>query len=185
MTLWTVARQAPLSLAIFLVCSNSVMLSNHLILCPFSFCLSQHQDLYQWVFSGSLPESFPASGSFQMSQFFTSDGQSVGTSASASILPVDIQGWCLLGLTGLISLLSKGLSRVFSSTTIRKHQFFSAQPSLWSSPHIHTWLLEKPELWRGQPDVSNQQLDWSSFCFSESRGQIPCFILSTVKSARL
>ena len=136
---------------------------------PFFFCL----------------RSFPASGSFPMSWLFASGGQSVGTSASASILPVDIQGWCLLGLTGLISLLSKGLSRVFSSTTIRKHQFFSAQPSLWSSPHIHTWLLEKPELWRGQPDVSNQQLDWSSFCFSESRGQIPWFILSTVKSARL
>ena len=78
--------------------------------------------------------SFPASGSFPMS------GQSIRASASTSVLQVNLQGW----LTGLISLQSKGLSRVFSSTTVQKHQFFSAQPSLWSSSHIHTWLLEKP-----------------------------------------
>ena len=72
-------------------------------------------------------QSFPASGSFQMSQFFTSGGQTIGVSASASVLPMNIQDWLLLGLTGLISLLSKGLSRVFSNTTVQKHQFFSTQ----------------------------------------------------------
>ena len=86
-----------------------------------------------------------------MSRFFASGGQSIGASASASVLPVNIQGWFPFGLTGLISLLSKGLSRVFSSTTIRKHQFFGSQPSLWFSYHIHTWLLEKPQLWLYQP----------------------------------
>ena len=75
-------------------------------------------------------QSFPASGSFQMSQFFTSGGQSIGVSASASVLPKDIQDWFPLGLTGLISLESKGLTRVFSNTTIQKHQFFGAQLSL-------------------------------------------------------
>ena len=69
-------------------------------------------------------QSFPASGSFPMSQLFTSTGQSIGVSASASVLPMNIQGWFLLRLTGLISLLSKGLSRVFSSTTVQRHQFF-------------------------------------------------------------
>ena len=87
-------------------------------------------------------QSFPASGSFPMSQLFTSGGQSIGV--LTSVLPMNIQGWFPLGLTGWISLLSKGLSRVFPSTTIQKHQFFSAQPSLWSNSHIHTWLLEKP-----------------------------------------
>ena len=89
----------------------------------------------------SCPQSFPASGSFPMSQFFTSSSQSIGV--SASVLPMNIQGWFPLGWTGLISLLSKGLSRVFPSTTIWKHQFFGAQPSLWSNSHIHTWLLGK------------------------------------------
>ena len=79
------------------------------------------------VLVSSCPQSFPASGSFQMSQFFASGGQSIGASASVLVLPMNIQGWLPLGLTGLISLLSKGLSRVFSSTTICKHQFFSAQ----------------------------------------------------------
>jgi len=74
-------------------------------------------------------------------------GQSIGYSPSASVLPMDIQGWFSLGLTGLISLLSKGLSRIFSSTTVWKHQFFSTQPSLWSKSHICTWLLGKPKLW--------------------------------------
>ena len=69
------------------------------------------------------------------------------SSASASIFSVNIQDWFPLGLTGSISLLSKGLSRVFSNTTVQKHQLFSAQPSLWSNSHIYTWLLEKPELW--------------------------------------
>ena len=89
-------------------------------------------------------QSFPASGSFQMSQFFPSGGQSIRASASASVLPMNIQDWFPLGWTGWISLLSKGLSRVFSTTTVQKHQFFSAQLSLHSNSHIHTWLLEKP-----------------------------------------
>ena len=83
-------------------------------------------------------QSFPASGTFSMSQLFASDGQSTGASASASVLPMNIQDWFPLGLTGLISLQSKGLSRVFSSITVRKHQFFGAQPSLWSNSHIWT-----------------------------------------------
>ena len=91
---------------------------------PFSSCL----------------QAFPASGSFAMSQFFTSDSQSIGVSASASVLPMNIQGWSL-GLTGLISLQSKGLSRVFSNTTVQKHQFLGTQLSLQSNSHIHIWLL--------------------------------------------
>ena len=87
----------------------------------------------------SCPPSFPASGSFPMSGLSSSGGQSIG--ASATVLPINIQGWLPLGLTGLISLLSKGLSRVFSSTTIWKHQFFSTQPSLLSNT-LHAWLLE-------------------------------------------
>ena len=107
-----------------------MMLSDHLILChPLSFCL----------------QSFPASGSFPVSWLFTSGGQSIG--ASGSFLSMNIQDWFPLGLTGLISLQSKGLSRVFSNITIQKHQFFSVQPSLWSNSHIHTWLLEKAYLW--------------------------------------
>ena len=89
-------------------------------------------------------QSFSASGSFPMSQFVTSGGQSIRASASASVLPMNIQGWFSLGLIGLISLQSKGLSRVFSSTTAQKHQFFSTQPFLWSSSHIRMWLLGKP-----------------------------------------
>ena len=81
----------------------------------------------------SCPQSFPASGSFQMSQFFTSGGQSVGASASASVLAMNIQDWSPLGWTGWISLQSKGLSRVFSNTTVQKHQFFGTQLSLWSN----------------------------------------------------
>ena len=89
-------------------------------------------------------QSFPASGSFLMIQFFTSGGQSIGVSASASVLSMNIQDWFSLGWTGWISLQSRGLSRVFSNTTVQKHQFFSTQLSLWSTSHIHTWLLEKP-----------------------------------------
>ena len=91
----------------------------------------------------SCPQSFPESGSFQESQFFKSGGQSVGVSASASVLPMNIQDWSPLGWIGWISLQSKGLSRIFN-TTVQKHQFFGAQLSLWSNSHIHTWLLEKP-----------------------------------------
>ena len=94
---------------------------------PFAFNLSQHQSL-----------------SFPMNQLFASDSQSIGASASASVLPMTIQGWFPLGLTGWISLQSRKLSRVFSSTTIQKHQFFHAQPSLRFNSHIHVWLPEKP-----------------------------------------
>ena len=89
------------------------------------------------------PQSFPASGSFPMCQLFSSCGQSIGASASESVLPMNIRDWSPLGWTGWISLLSKGLPRVFSNTTVQKHQFFSAQLSSQSSSHIHTWLLEK------------------------------------------
>ena len=91
----------------------------------------------------SCPQSLPASGSFPMSQFFTSGGQSIGVSTSASVLPMNIQDWSPLGWTGWISLQSKGLSRVFSNTTVQKHQFFGAQLSLQSTSHIHTRPLEK------------------------------------------
>ena len=92
----------------------------------------------------SCPQSLPASESFTMSQFFTSGGQRIGASASASVHPMKIQDWFPLGWTGWISLQSKGLSRVFSNTTVQKHQFFRAQLSSWSNSHIHTSPLEKP-----------------------------------------
>ena len=84
----------------------------------------------------SCPQPFPTSGCFPMNQLFASCGQSIGASASALLLSMSIQGWFALGLTGLISLMSKRLSRIFSSTTIWSHQFFRAQPSLWSNSHI-------------------------------------------------
>ena len=89
-------------------------------------------------------KSFPASKSFLMCWFFISGSQSIGASASASILTMNIQDWLPFGLTGLISLHFKGLSRVFSNTTVQKSQSFDTQPTLWSNSHIHTWLLEKP-----------------------------------------
>ena len=92
----------------------------------------------------SCPQSFPASGSFQMIQLFASGGQSTGVSASTSVLPMNTQDWSPLGWTGWICLQSKGLSRVFSNTTVQKHQFFGAQLSSQSHSHIHTWPLEKP-----------------------------------------
>ena len=92
----------------------------------------------------SCPQSLPASGTFPMSQHFSWGGQSIGVSASASVLPKNTQDWSPLGWTGWISLQSKGLSRVFSNTTVQKHQFFGAQLSSQSNSHIHTWLLEKP-----------------------------------------
>ena len=92
----------------------------------------------------SCPQSFPASESFQMSQLFASGGQSIGVSAATSGLPMNTQDWSPLGWTGWISLQSKGLSRVFSNTTVQKHQLFGAQPSSQSNSHIHTWPLEKP-----------------------------------------
>ena len=95
----------------------------------------------------SCPQSFAASGSFSMSQLFVSGGQSIGVSASQSFLPMNTQDWSPLGWTGWISLQSKGLSRVFSNTTVQKHQFFGSQLSLQFNSHIHTWLLEKPYPW--------------------------------------
>ena len=91
-------------------------------------------------------QSFPASRSFQMSQFFAWGGQSTGVSASASVLPMNIQDWFSLGWTGCISLQSKRLTRVFSNTTVQKHQFFRAQLSSQSHSHIHTWPLENHSL---------------------------------------
>ena len=108
---------------------------------PFSSCL----------------ESFPASGSFLRIQLFTSDGQSTGASASASVLLINSQDWSPLGLTNLISLQFKGLSRIFSNTTVQKHQFFSMQPFLWSSSYIHTWLLEK-----------NHHFDYMDLCLQSN-----------------
>ena len=119
------------------VCSNS---------CPSSQWCHPIISSSVVLFSSCL-QSFPASGSFPTSQFFPSGGQSIGVSASASVLLMNIQDWFPLGLTDLISLQSKGLSRVFSSTTIWKHQLFNAQTSLWSNSHIRTQLLEKPWLW--------------------------------------
>ena len=96
------------------------------------------------ILFSSCPQSLPASGSFPVSQLFTSGGQSVVVSASASVLPMNTQDWSPLGWTGWISLQSKGLSRVISNTTVQKHQFFGAQLSSQSNSHIHTWTLEKP-----------------------------------------
>ena len=117
---------------------ESVMLSNHLVLCcPFLLLSSVFPSIR--IFS------------YDMSRLFTSGSQSIGASASASVLPMSTQGWFPLGLTGLMSLLSKELSRVFSNTTVRKHQFFGAQPSLWSSSRCgprcirnHSWRLQIP-----------------------------------------
>ena len=132
-TPWTAARQTSLSITNSrslpkLMSIESVMPSNHLILCrPLSSC----------------PQSFLASGFFSVSQFFTSGGQSIGVSASTSVLPMNTQDWSPSGWTGWISLQSKGLSRVFSNTTVQNHQFFGAQLSSQSNSHIHTWPLEK------------------------------------------
>ena len=95
------------------------------------------------ILFSSCPQSFPASGSFPMSQLFASGGQSIAVSASAPVLPMNIQDWSPLGWTGWISWQSKGLSRVFSNTTVQKHQFFCALLSLESTSHVHTWPLEK------------------------------------------
>ena len=124
--------------------------------CPLSqWC---HPTVSSSVIPFSLLQSFPASGSFQMSQFLTSGGQSIGVSALASVLPMNIQDWFSLGWTGWISLLSKRFSRVFSSTTIRKHQFFDPQPSLWS---ISTVEINVPQFWRIQSPSSSH---WQILC---------------------
>ena len=130
-TPWTAARQASLSItnsqsSLKLTSIESVMPSSHLILCRPLFLLP------------------PIPGSFPMSQHFAWGGQSTGVSALASFLPKYTQDWSPLEWTGWISLQSKGPSRVFSNTTVQKHQFFGAQLSSQSNSHIHTWLLEKP-----------------------------------------
>ena len=140
-TPWMAACQDTLSFTISqslleLMSIESVMSSKHLIVCCAHIILSQ---------------SFSAQGCFPMMQHFASGGQSIGASALASVLPMNIQGWFLLGLTVFISLLSKGLSKVLLQHTVQKHQFFGAQPALWSSFHICTWLLEKPQLWLHRP----------------------------------
>ena len=114
------------------VCSNS---------CP--LCRWCHPTISSSDLILPLTSILPASGSFPVSQLFVSGAQSIGASASTSVLPKNIRGWFPLGLTGLISLQSKGLLRIFSSTTVQKHRFFGAQSSLWSNSHIYTWLLEK------------------------------------------
>ena len=90
----------------------------------------------------SCPQYFPAMEPFLKSRLFTSGSHNIGSSASATVLPMNIQDWLPLRLTGLISLLSKGLSRLFSKSTVQKHQFYSTQPSLWFNSHIQTWLLK-------------------------------------------
>ena len=133
-TPWITARQASLSISNSqslpkLMSIESVMPSNHLILCrPLLL----------------LPQPLPASRSLPMSQLFTWGGQGIGISASASVLPMNTQDWSPFGWTAWICFQSKGLSRVFSSTTVQKHQFCGAQLSSQSKSHIHTWPLEKP-----------------------------------------
>ena len=132
------ARQASLSITnswslLKLMSIESVMPSNHLILCR-PLLLP--------------PSIFPSIRSFQMSPFFTSGGQSIGISASASVLPMNIQVWFHLGWTVWISLQSKGLSRIFSNTTVQKHQFFGTQLSLWSSSHPYVTAGKKKALTR-------------------------------------
>ena len=131
-TPWTAARQSSLSITNTGACSNS---------CPLS------QWCHPMILSSVVPfsswlQSFSASGSFLISQLFTSGGQNIGN--SASVLVMNIQDWFPLELTGLTSLQSKGLSGVFSNTTVQKHRFFDVQPFLWSNSPIHTWLVEKP-----------------------------------------
>ena len=145
-TPWTAAHQASLSItnsqSLFKSCPSSWWchrtISSSVI--PFSSCL----------------QSFPVSGTFPVSQFFSSGGQMIGVSASASVLPLNIQDWFPLGWTGWISLLSKSPSRVFSNTTVQKHQFFSAHLSWQSNSHIHTWLLE------------NQSFDKTDLCWQSN-----------------
>ena len=111
--------------------------------CPLSRCCHPTISSSVIPFSSRL-QSFLASGSFQMTQLFASGGQSIRVSASASVLPMNTQDWFPLSWTGWISLQSKGFSRVFSNTTVQKHQFFGTQLSSQSNSHLHTWLLGKP-----------------------------------------
>ena len=133
-TPWITAHQASLSItnsqsSLKLMSTKTVMPSSHLILCRTLLLLAT---------------ILPASASFPMSQLFTWGGQSIRVSAVASILPMNTQDWSPIEWTSWVFLQSKGLSRVFSNTTVQKHQFFGTQPSSQFSSHIHTWLLEKP-----------------------------------------
>ena len=121
--------------------------------CPLSQWCHPTISSFVTLFSSCL-QSFPASGVFPVSWFFTSGGQSIG--ASASVLPMNIQDWCPLGLTGLISFQSKGLSRVFSNTTAQEHQFFGTQPSLWST------LTSVHECWK------NHSFDYTDLCWQNN-----------------
>ena len=140
-TPWIAARQASLSIT---SSRSSLKLSPSSRWC--------HPAISSSVvpFSSS-PQSLRASGSFPMTQLFAWGGQSIGVSALASVLPMNTQDWSTLGWTHWTSLQSKGLSRVFSTTTVQKHQFFGAQLSSQFNPHIHTWLLEKPQPWLDWP----------------------------------
>ena len=127
------------------------------------------------ILSLSCLQSFAASGSFPMSHFLISGGQSIGVSGSTSVLPMNIQDWFPFGLTGLISLQSRGLSRVFSNIIVLKHQFFGTQLSLQSSSHIHTWLTEKSYVWLDGLLLTKEYLfslmcclDWSQLFFQRA-----------------
>ena len=149
----SLAGQSCLTLCDPMDCSTSVLCPS-----PSPGACSNSCPLSQWCHPtipssvipfSSCPQSFPASGSFLMSRLFTSCGQSIGASASASVLPKTIQDWFPLWLTGLISLKSKGLSNIFSNTTVQKHQFFSTQPSLWSNSGV---ILRKEDI-QGRPEL--------------------------------
>ena len=127
------------------VCSNS---------CPLSWWC--HPTILSSVIPFSCFQSFPVSGSFPVSWLLALGGQSIGASALSSVLPMNIRGWFPSVLTGLITLMSKGLSRVFSNTTVQKHQFFSTQPSLWFNSHFYTWLLE------------NHSFDYMDLCWQSA-----------------
>ena len=157
-TPWTVAHQASLSLPSPGVCPS--LCSLYQWCCP---AISPSDALFFFC-----PQSFPASGTFPMSCLFISDDQNTGISASASVLPVNIQGWSPLSLIGLISLLSKGLSGVFSSTTVQRHQFFGVLPSSWSSSHNHTWPLGRPQPWPYGLLLAEQCLCFSTHCLGLS-----------------
>ena len=152
-------------------------LQNTRLLCPSlspRVCSNSSCLLSQWchptILSSVIPfssclQSFTASGSFQMSQFFQSGGQSTGVSASASVLPMNIQGWFPLGWTGWISLLSKRLSRVFSGTTVWKHQFFGSQPSLRFNSHLYM--------------TTGETIALTIWTFV---GTVPCLLLASISS---
>ena len=141
------------------VCSNSCPLSRWCYwtisasVTPFSSCL----------------QSFLTSGAFLMNLLFSSGGQTIGVSASASVLPMNIQGWFSLGWTDLISLRSMGLLRVSSSTTIQKNQFFSTQPTLLFISYLYAWLLEKLRLWIYRPLSAKWCLCFLTHCLGLSQ----------------